>query len=534
MTQLQSPIALIILDGFGLGDPAAPDNAIARAATPHLTLLQEMYPHTHLACAGEAVGLPPGQMGNSEVGHLNLGAGRVVYQDLTRISKAIADGSFFANPVLTAAMDAARRGGTALHLMGLLSDGGVHSHQEHLYALLALAKRRGLSQVYVHAFLDGRDVPPGRSPAYLTACEEKMRELGIGEIATVCGRYWAMDRDKRWERTAKAYAALTYREGWQAATALAAYQQAQARGETDEFVQPTIIGAADDMWRAIRPGDGVIFFNFRPDRARQLTRAFVEADFAAFPRRRGFFPLHFVCLTQYDETLTVPVAFPAENMRQTLGEVFSRQGLKQLRIAETEKYAHVTFFFSGGEEKPFPGEDRILVPSPKVATYDLQPAMSAPAVTERLLAEIKRDAYDLVVLNYANGDMVGHTGVFDAAVRAVQTLDACVAQVVAAWRRHGGIALITADHGNAEHMRDPATGGPFTAHTANDVPLILVSDRHRGCHLNAGSLADVAPTILALARLPQPPEMTGRNLLANDCNGNTYKNENDGKGEIGE
>lgn len=517
MTQLQTPIALIILDGFGLGDPAAMDNAIARAATPHLTLFQEMYPFTRLACAGEAVGLPPGQMGNSEVGHLNLGAGRVVYQDLTRISKAIADGSFFTNPVLAAAMDEVKRSDASLHLMGLLSDGGVHSHEEHLFALLDMAKRRGVKRVYVHAFLDGRDVPPGRSPAYLAACETKMRELGVGTIATVCGRYWAMDRDKRWDRTEKAYVALVHREGWQASTAEAAYRQARERGETDEFVQPTIIGAADDMQRAIKQGDGVVFFNFRPDRARQLTRAFVDRDFTAFSRRQGFFPLHFVCFTQYDETIDAPVAFPAEHVRNTLGEVFSRRGLRQLRIAETEKYAHVTFFFSGGEEKPFPGEDRILVPSPKVATYDRQPAMSAPAVTARLLEEIKRNEYDLVVLNYANGDMVGHTGVFDATVQAVQTLDDCVARVVAAWRRHGGIAVITADHGNAEQMRDPVTGGPFTAHTANDVPFILVSDRHRGCPLRTGSLADVAPTVLALAQISQPPEMTGSSLLADAC-----------------
>ena len=514
MTKLQAPIALIILDGFGLGNPAAPDNAITRAATPHLTLLQEMYPSTRLTCAGEAVGLPPGQMGNSEVGHLNLGAGRVVYQDLTRISKAVAEGDFFENPVLTAVMDQVRQHGASLHLMGLLSDGGVHSHQEHLYALLALAKACGITQVYVHAFLDGRDTPPGRAPAYLAACETKMRELGVGEIATVGGRYWAMDRDKRWERTEKAYAALVYRQGRQAPSASAACRQAEEHGETDEFVQPTIIGAPDDTRRALKEGDGVIFFNFRPDRARQLTWALVERDFSAFPRRHGFFPLHFVCFTQYDETIDVPVAFPAAHVRNTLGEVFSRRGLRQLRIAETETYAHVTFFFSGGAEKPFPGEDRILVPSPKVATYDRQPAMSAPDVTARLLQEIKRDEYDLVVLNYANGDMVGHTGVFDATVQAVQTLDECVAPVVAAWRQHGGIALITADHGNAEQMRDPATGGPFTAHTANDVPFILVSEQHRGRPLRTGSLADVAPTILALAQIDKPAEMTGGSLLA--------------------
>lgn len=517
MTRLHTPIALIILDGFGLGDPAAPDNAIARAATPHLTLLQKLYPTTRLRCAGEAVGLPPGQMGNSEVGHLNLGAGRIVYQDLTRISKAIKEGDFFNNPVLTAVMDDVRRRGTALHLMGLLSDGGVHSHQEHLYALLEMARRRGVGRVYVHPFLDGRDVPPGRSPAYLAACEDKIKEIGVGTIATLCGRYYAMDRDKRWERTEKAYAALVYREGRRAASAGEAFQAAWERGETDEFVQPTVIGPADDRERAIKPGDGVVFFNFRPDRARQLTRAFVDRDFIGFRRRQGFFPVHFVCMTQYDETIAAPVAFPTEHLDNTLGEVFSRQGLRQLRIAETEKYAHVTFFFSGGEEKPFPGEDRILVPSPKVATYDLQPAMSAPAVTARLLAEISQGKYDLVVLNYANGDMVGHTGVFPAAVAAIETLDECVAQVVAAWRERGGISLITADHGNAEQMRDPDTGGPFTAHTANDVPLILVSERHRGCFLREGILADVAPTILALAGLPIPREMTGHNLLAENC-----------------
>lgn len=509
MSKLSAPIALIILDGWGVGKPGDKSDAIARAGTPHLTLLSELYPHTVLACSGEAVGLPEGQMGNSEVGHLNIGAGRVVYQELTRISKAIRDGDFFANPVFADVIAAVKQSGAALHLMGLVSDGGVHSHLTHLYGLLELAKRAGLTKVYIHAYLDGRDVPPSSALEYLDALEAKAAELGVGRIATVAGRYWAMDRDKRWERVAKAYAALVDRQGERAPTARAAVEQAYARGETDEFVRPTVVENGGDG--AIRAGDGVIFFNFRPDRARQLTRAFTDKDFADFPR--PFFPLAFATFTQYDETLAVPVAFPPQYIGNTLGEVFSAAGLSQLRIAETEKYAHVTYFFNGGEEKPLPGEERVLIPSPKVATYDLKPEMSAGEVTDRVVAAIRSGKFDLIVMNYANGDMVGHTGLMDAAVKAVSVVDACVGRVTDAIRDRGGIACITADHGNADQMLDPDSGEALTAHTTNPVPFILVSELHRRAKLRAGILADIAPTILDLAALAKPAEMTGRTLI---------------------
>ncbi len=507
MSKLAAPIALIILDGWGVGQ-ASPSNAIACAAPPHMKLLTELYPNTVLACSGEAVGLPEGQMGNSEVGHLNIGAGRVVYQELTRISKAIRDGDFFANPVLGEVMAAVKKNGAALHLMGLVSDGGVHSHITHLYGLLTLARRSGLDRVYIHAYLDGRDVPPSSALEYLDALEAKAAELGAGRIATISGRYWAMDRDKRWDRVEKAYAALVRGEGERASTARAAVEQAYARGETDEFVLPTIVAGDDDCF--IKAGDGVIFFNFRPDRARQLTRVFTDKDFAAFPR--PWLPLNFATLTQYDETLPVPVAFPPQYIRNTLGEVFSAAGLTQLRIAETEKYAHVTYFFNGGEEKPLPGEDRTLIPSPKVATYDLKPEMSAVEVTDRVVAEINAGKYDLIVINYANGDMVGHTGQLDAAIKAVSVVDKCVGRVTDAIRSRGGVACITADHGNADQMTDE-NGEMMTAHSLNPVPFILVSERHRQARLRAGILADIAPTILDLAALAAPAEMTGRTLI---------------------
>ncbi|EAX46941.1 phosphoglycerate mutase, 2,3-bisphosphoglycerate-independent [Thermosinus carboxydivorans Nor1] len=510
MTKLQQPIALIILDGWGIGRAEDPFNAIAQAGTRHIALLAELYPSTTLISSGEAVGLPAGQMGNSEVGHLNIGAGRIVYQELTRISKDIREGGFFVNPVLVDVATRTKAGGGALHLMGLLSDGGVHSHIDHLYALLELAKRQGLERVYVHAFLDGRDVPPANALEYVDALETKMADLGIGRIATIAGRYWAMDRDKRWERTEKAYAALVYRDGLHAPSARAAVEAAYARGETDEFVMPTVVDGCGDC--AVKAGDGVIFFNFRPDRARQLTRAFVDSQFSGFDRRYGYFPLHFATMTQYDETLAVPVAYAPQFLTNTLGEVISKAGLTQLRIAETEKYAHVTYFFNGGEERPFANEDRVLIPSPKVATYDLQPEMSAPAVTDRAVAEIRSGKYDFIVINYANGDMVGHSGKFEAAVQAVATVDECVGRVVATMRERGGIVCITADHGNAECMRDE-TGEPFTAHTTNEVPFILVADAYRGRRLRRGILADIAPTILELAGLAIPPEMTGRSLL---------------------
>lgn len=512
MSKLNTPIALLILDGWGIGRTDDPNNAISQSKTPHMTLLSEMYPSTALACSGEAVGLPDGQMGNSEVGHLNIGAGRIVYQELTRITKAIKDGDFFDNKVLCAAVNKAKTAGGALHLMGLLSDGGVHSHINHVYALLELAKRHGLKDVYVHAFLDGRDVPPSSALEYLDALEAKMTELNIGKIVTVSGRYYAMDRDKRWERVEQAYAAMVYRQGQIAPTAHGAVEQAYARGETDEFVKPTVIEA--DGNAAIKPNDGIIFFNFRPDRARQLTRVFVDEAFDGFKRQKGFMPLAFATMTQYEETLDVAVAYPPQYLKNTLGEVFSNAGLNQLRIAETEKYAHVTFFFSGGEEKPYHGEDRILVPSPKVATYDLQPEMSAVEVTDRATEVIKSGKYDLIVLNFANGDMVGHTGKLWAAVDAIATVDKCVGRVVDAMRDRGGITLITADHGNAECMLDESTGEPFTAHTTNAVPFIMVSEKHRSAKLQSGRLSDISPTVLELAGIKIPAEMTGKSLLS--------------------
>jgi len=507
------PLVLIILDGWGLSQERE-GNAVYLAKTPNVDRYWCDYPATILGAAGESVGLPAGQMGNSEVGHLNLGAGRVVYQDYTRISKDIAEGGFFENRTLLAAIAAAREKQGALHLMGLLSDGGVHSHLEHLYALLDLAKAQGLQKVYVHAFLDGRDVPPDNAREYITALEEKMASLGVGQIATVMGRYYAMDRDNRWDRTEKAYRAMVYGEGERAASAVEAVEESYKRCETDEFVRPTVIVDGSGQPRTtIREGDAIIFYNFRPDRARQLTRAFVDEEFTGFSRGPGHPRVHFTCMTRYDETIPAPVAYPPLELKKTLGEVIAEKGLKQLRIAETEKYAHVTFFFSGGEETPFAGESRRLIPSPKVATYDLKPEMSAPEVTEAVLAELER-GYDLVVLNYANPDMVGHTGCLEAAVRAVETVDTGVGRVVEKVKSMGGTVLITADHGNAEKMLDPETGGPHTAHTTNPVPLILVSPAGKGVSLREGGrLADVAPTILDLLGIEQPPEMTGTSLL---------------------
>lgn len=511
MAKLQTPIALVILDGWGIGRSDDPSNAIALAEPKHMKQLAELYPATTLTCSGEAVGLPEGQMGNSEVGHLNIGAGRIVYQELTRISKDIREKRFFANPVFSAVMEQVKRSGSALHLMGLLSDGGVHSHITHLYALLEMAKTSGIDRVYVHAFLDGRDVPPSSGVDFLQQLEAKIAELGIGRVATIAGRYYAMDRDKRWERVEKAYAALVYREGEHAADSAAAIQAAYSRAETDEFVLPTVIDGCGDC--GIKEQDGVIFFNFRPDRARQLTRTFVDASFDGFNRRNGFFPLHFATMTQYEESLGVAIAYKPQLLTNTLGEVFSKAGLHQLRIAETEKYAHVTYFFNGGEEVPFPNEERLLIPSPKVATYDLQPTMSAVEVTEKLVAEIRSGKHDLIILNFANCDMVGHTGKLTAAVQAVTTVDRCVSKVVEAMQAHNGIVLITADHGNAEMLVDPVTGEPYTAHTTNQVPLLLVSDAHRGRTLQPGILADLAPTILDLAGIKAPSEMTGKSLL---------------------
>ena len=511
MSILQTPIALVILDGWGIGCERDCYNAIAQSNTPHMKLLSELYPTTTLTCSGEAVGLPEGQMGNSEVGHLNIGAGRVVFQELTRITKAIREGDFFTNPALVHVVEQAKRHDSALHLMGLVSDGGVHSHMDHIYALLKLAKIHGLTKVYIHAFLDGRDVPPSSALDYIQTLESNIAEIGVGSIATIAGRYYAMDRDKRWERVEKAYNAMVCRKGEIAPSAVDAIVQSYNLGITDEFLVPTVIWGCGDC--GIKDNDGVIFFNFRPDRARELTHVLVDEDFSGFERCPGYFPLHFVTMTQYEENLPVAVAYTPQVLNNTLGEIFEGAGLSQLRIAETEKYAHVTFFFNGGEEKLYQGEERILVASPKVATYDLQPAMSAFEVTDKLVAAIKTGRFDLIILNYANSDMVGHTGKLEAAISAVETVDACVGRVVDAMRDRGGITLITADHGNAEKMLDHVTCVPFTAHTTNDVPFILVSEKHRGCTLEKGILADIAPTILALAGIEIPAEITGRNLL---------------------
>ena len=500
----KTPTTLIIMDGFGLRHETE-GNAVAAAATPRLEQFFQEFAHTELSASGLDVGLPAGQMGNSEVGHTNIGAGRVVFQDLPRISKAIDDGSFFENPAYVRAMDACREHDSSLHLMGLLSDGGVHSHLEHLFALMKMARDRGLEKVYIHAFLDGRDVSPTSGADFVARTVEKCRELGVGKIATVMGRFYAMDRDKRWDRVEAAYDAMVYGEG--AAinpVPVAAVKNAYANGVTDEFVEPVIC----DPDGTISDHDSVIFFNFRPDRAREITRAFVDPDFNGFTRQH--FPVTFVCTTEYDATMpNVEVAYPRLSVRNGLGEYLSSMGLTQLRIAETEKYAHVTFFFNGGVETQFPGEDRVLVPSPKVATYDLQPEMSADEVADKCVERIESGAYDVIILNFANCDMVGHTGVFDAAVRAVETVDICVGRVVDATMKMGGIAMITADHGNAEVMTQP-DGSPMTAHTTNPVPFILCG---AGTELRKGRLADIAPTILDVMGLAVPEEMDGQTLI---------------------
>ena len=505
-------MALIILDGWGIRSDCT-DNAVCQAQTPHLDALAAAYPTTRLDASGLSVGLPAGQMGNSEVGHLNIGAGRVIYQELTRISKSIADGDFFANPVLRTAMASIRAAGGTLHLLGLVSDGGVHSHNTHLYALVEMARREGLGAVCIHALTDGRDTPPQSAGGYLAELEEELARVGVGQVATVCGRYYAMDRDHRWERVEQAWRAMVLGEGEPAVSVSAAIASAYAVGQTDEFVKPRVIQQAGQPVGTIRDGDGIIFFNFRADRARELTRSFTQPGFTDFARPQVPELSTFVCLTEYDETFALPVAFPPESYPDLLGTVISRAGLKQLRIAETEKYAHVTFFFNGGEETPVPGEDRVLIPSPKeVATYDQKPAMSAPEVTDEVVRRVAGGDYALIVLNFANPDMVGHTGILPAAIEAMETVDACVGRVVDALLAAGGSALITADHGNCEQMTDRA-GSPHTAHTANRVPLILVDPERRGAKLREGILADIAPTILALLELPQPAAMSGRSLL---------------------
>lgn len=507
---LRNPVALIVMDGFGMAD-AGPGNAISLARTPNLDALFARYAWSTLCASGSAVGLPGGQMGNSEVGHLNMGAGRIVYQELTRITRAIDDGTLFANETLASAMDSAIAAGGAVHFMGLVSDGGVHSHQEHLYALLRMAAGRGATRVFVHAFLDGRDVPPSSGRAYVRELEDVLADISVGRVATVMGRYYAMDRDNRWERVEQAWRAMALGEGQAAETADAAIAASYAAGVTDEFVVPSVVRDGDSPVGVVRDGDAMVFFNFRPDRAREITRAFVDPDFSGFGR--PITPaVRFVCLTEYDPKIPAPVAFPKELPSCVLADVLAEAGLRQLHIAETEKYAHVTFFFNGGAEAPKRGEERILVPSPKVATYDLQPEMSAPEVTRRLVEAIGEDRADVYIVNYANCDMVGHTGVLDAAIAAVEAVDAGVGAVVAAVRAVDGVVLVTADHGNAEQMLDPADGGAFTAHTLSPVPLICVSDRIVAVD-DGGILADVAPSLLDLTGVPAPAQWTGRSLL---------------------
>ena len=513
---MAAPItALIILDGFGHRDAVA-YNAIRTDGAVHFKKLWENYPHTYIQASGLDVGLPAGQMGNSEVGHLNIGAGRIVYQELTRITKSIDDGDFFRNPAFLKAMDNCKQKKTALHLMGLCSDGGVHSHLEHLYALVRMAKEQGLSKVYIHCFMDGRDTPPRSGEGYIRQLEEKLNEIGAGEIATVSGRYYAMDRDNRFERVERAYAALVYGEGFTAESGHEALEKSYARGDSDEFVQPTVILKNGKPVATVQPDDSIIFFNFRPDRARELTRAFHFADFDGFERKKGFFPLTYVSMTQYDKTFEdkLSVAFKPETLLNTLGQYLAKFHKTQLRIAETEKYAHVTFFFNGGVEAPNPLEDRCLIPSPKVATYDLKPEMSAYEVTEEAVKRIDSGKYDVMILNFANPDMVGHTGVMEAAVKAVHAVDACLEKVVDAILRQGGRCIITADHGNCEYMWDEKQNAPFTAHTTNPVPCVLVDDTRKDVKLRSdGRLSDLSPTLLDLMGVEKPAEMTGNTLI---------------------
>ena len=495
----------MILDGFGIN--SADGNAIKVAKRPNLDKIFSSNPITQIGASGMDVGLPDGQMGNSEVGHTNIGAGRIVYQELTRITKTINEDKLKDNEAIVAAMDNALEKGTSLHLMGLLSDGGVHSHSSHLYGILELAKKKGLKKVFIHAFLDGRDVPPSSAADFIKECIAKTEEIGVGKIATVMGRYYAMDRDNRWERVEKAYAAMVYGEGVQADCPVCAVENSYKDGVTDEFVVPCFIKGGE----TIKENDSVIFFNFRPDRAREITRTLVDPEFTGFKRKNGLFPLKYVCMTQYDATMpNVDVAFKPQVLKNTLGEYISSLNLTQLRIAETEKYAHVTFFFNGGVEKQYPGEDRILVKSPAVATYDLQPEMSAYEVTDKLIPAIKSGKYDVIILNFANCDMVGHTGVFEATVKAVEAVDSCVGRVIDAIREMDGVAIITADHGNADKMID-SDGEPFTAHTTNPVPFCVVG---YDCELREGGrLADIAPTMLHILNLPKPEEMDGNSII---------------------
>jgi 2,3-bisphosphoglycerate-independent phosphoglycerate mutase len=512
-------LVLAILDGWGYGEPG-PDNAITVAATPNMDRWMAQCPFTTLVAHNGLVGLPEGQMGNSEVGHLNIGAGRIVYQDFTRINRAIASGELFTNPALCSIMDRVRETGSSLHLLGLVSDGGVHSHIEHLEALLAMASRKQIQRVYVHCFMDGRDTPPKSGAGYIRRLESAMERLHCGRIATISGRYWAMDRDTRWDRVEQAWKALVAGTGVGATDPVQAVEDAYRRGETDEFIKPVVLQEDGRPVARIADSDGIIFFNFRADRARELCRAFTEPGFSGFGVDNRPKILDLVTFTEYEHDFGLPAAFPPMSMTNILGEVISRQGMRQLRIAETEKYAHVTYFFNGGREVPFPGETRILVDSPReVATYDQKPEMSAYEVTDRLLAVLDEagtegSPYDLIVLNFANGDMVGHTGIMEAAVAACETVDRCLGRIADALLSRGGAMLITADHGNAEIMKDPVTGEPYTAHSLNPVPLILLDREHQGCTLRpGGALKDIAPTILTLLGIPVPKEMEGVNLL---------------------
>ncbi|MEW8997036.1 MAG: 2,3-bisphosphoglycerate-independent phosphoglycerate mutase [Thermoanaerobacter sp.] len=503
---------LVILDGFGLSVKKE-GNAVYQANTPNLDFYFKNYPHTTLSASGLAVGLPEGQMGNSEVGHLNIGAGRIVYQELTRISKDIKEGTFFTKKEFLDAVENVKKNNSKLHLFGLLSDGGVHSHITHLFALMKLAKDQGLKEVYIHAFLDGRDVPPACAKEYIKQFEEESNRIGIGKIATISGRYYAMDRDKRWDRTKKAYDAIVLGKGVYAHSPMEAIDIAYSKDQTDEFVEPTVILENGKPVATVDAGDSIIFFNFRPDRARQLTRAFIDEVFNHFEREKGYLPVFFVSMTQYDETFeNIHVAYKPERLDNTLGEYLSKKGIKQLRIAETEKYAHVTFFFNGGVEEPNEGEERILVPSPKVATYDLKPEMSAYEVTDTVIPKIMSNQYGFILLNFANPDMVGHTGVLNAAIKAIEAIDECLGRIVNAVQSVGGTIIITADHGNAEEMIDPVTKEPQTAHTTNPVPFIVIGEGDIDLRKD-GILADIAPTVLDIMKLPIPQEMTGKSLI---------------------
>lgn len=503
---------LMILDGYGLNDKAE-GNAVAMANTPVMDKLTAECPYVNGFASGLDVGLPDGQMGNSEVGHLNMGAGRVVYQDLTKITKSIKDGDFFTNPALLKAINNCKENNSTLHMWGLYSSGGVHSHNTHVFALLELAKKEGLSDVVVHCFLDGRDTPPASAKGFVAELEAKMAEIGVGKVASVAGRFYAMDRDNRWERVEQAYNALVKGEGPTAATGVEAIQQSYDKGNNDEFVVPTVVVENGQPVGVVKANDSVIFFNFRPDRAREMTRAFCDDDFDGFERVNGRMPLVYTCFTDYDVTIAnKEVAYKKEALENTLGEYIASKGMTQLRLAETEKYAHVTFFFNGGVEAPNKGEDRVLIPSPKVATYDLQPEMNAELVSKELVKAIKEAKYDLIVVNYANPDMVGHTGVQEAAVIAVETVDKCLGEAVEAITEAGGVMFVCADHGNVEQLVDYSTHQPFTAHTINPVPFILVN-APKNIGLKEGKLSDIAPTLLELMEVELPAEMTGSSLL---------------------